>query len=336
MSRNHYNEDEDTDVATEIGLHPKELGFTGKPLRADKPKRKERLVPETDDEKATRIALRMSLCMHIGYIFELTSEGRSQKNYRCGYYREGCPYCLASRAKSMEERVRKAHNEQPMNYLYVGNEEVADAAIDGLNKSQYYRVPMENGTYMIFLSSETGIGESVTTEYLDNVDWNAAALTPVGMRVSGRLGAGAVSVATPKEINDTTVRIQTGWFLSEQLSGQDKEIAIDMAGLIRVNETLAMIESSKNGTLTQDDLQKYIFDHCNLIKEHMEAMSKELNKLVIMPIQRDVDLICIAFPGAIHTKSDQYKDWLTTEYNSRVAEAKKLRLEARKQENTDE
>lgn len=106
----------------------------------------------------------------------------------CGRWRDReCPVCWSFRARGVQGRIAEIRNQYPNAKVVILPKDYADDFVGHLNRvaecrSLYYRLPTNDGDYIIFNAARDG--KNISME----LDYELLANTPLRRRPSGNLG----------------------------------------------------------------------------------------------------------------------------------------------------
>lgn len=178
-------------------------------------------------------------------------------NKPCGEYRV-CDKCRKYRAKLFKERAERCEWQAIAKsgctrraYLVYATPAHARAIIRREGKEWCFCIPSEGDVLMI-VASEQEMGEQLTSEVTDRLDWERLCVTPEGKKVSGKLG----SKAKPKVESDGTVTIM-GVLLSGislEAEAHAEELAVKETEYLRpstVEELQAALDTRQKAFIAQ-------------------------------------------------------------------------------------
>lgn len=200
--------------------------------------------------KESRKRARREVCGRKGHREDATTGGVHKFNFWCGDFHE-CPICLERRAtltkNSVKSRVWRAWDQGGVNVIH-GPADVVAAALKGMDKETFLRVPAGDGETWAFLSADAGIGETLDETAIMGLDWHNLALTPAHQRMSGSLGKASDA---PKEKPEPDFTVQVRSFITKELTARDQEMAIEMGTLDTIDLKPTTEEELKDALLTR-------------------------------------------------------------------------------------
>ncbi len=138
-------------------------------------------------DKEVRKKKRRQMCGQTWLTFiDPQSGGLRHALYECGLWREGCPICLAKRAKKYQDRIDKVLGRgDVVEYAFYSAQE-ASRLVAEEGKVKCLRFPQPDGTSLLFVANPSQpIGEILTDSSI--INWQEICNTPKGTNVSGNL-----------------------------------------------------------------------------------------------------------------------------------------------------
>lgn len=262
------------------------------------------LLSTEDRRKLERIEALKRACGHQGFKQDPKNGNVERSTFFCGLYREGCPICLAKRAKELRERVADACQKGEMGYLYLSND-MSPSVLNGngISANNYLRVPMENETCLVFfnrdlkdkdgeITGRTEIGETLTPDVIASINWTDLVQIPEGTRLSGRLGS---RPSTPREKIEGDVSVTVATYITRKLKLTEQRIAIDLA----IAET-SHIDPLADTEHPEKSIQDAITLRGKCIADKLREMGA--NDLVVVTSHQTVNIAYIDWHSPIYTK----------------------------------
>lgn len=131
---------------------------------------------------------RLKDCGNFAYWFDPHSGKRSGFVLHCDLFRE-CPSCLQRRATREYQWMKYAVITKHINFVRMDDRQKVNNMVRGLDKTQYVRYPLVDGTEIIFLDANErpDTGEKAESLWLSKQDWAEIVTTPEGRNKSGTL-----------------------------------------------------------------------------------------------------------------------------------------------------
>lgn len=109
----------------------------------------------------------------------------------CGLHRE-CPQCASRRGYQLKkEVVDYSLDNWDLRIVELSESEASELCKELGDKTTYRRMPQENGNVIVLFDDDPGnphqIGELLTEERIDSIDWTSLSRTPEKKRITGSL-----------------------------------------------------------------------------------------------------------------------------------------------------